>query len=118
MVSSHIVPPSLRQVLDAGVKVASNQVQYSVLDRRPEIFMQEVCRKKDVAILPYGVLVSAGRRGVTLQGSPNPRVAAMKGRDTPGQSKPEGCRDIGYSDGLLKERNSYHQSENLSDLII
>jgi len=79
-VSSHIVSPSLRQVLDAGVKVASNQVQYSVLDRRPEIFMQEVCRKKDVAILPYGVLVSAsmaGRRGVILQGSPNPRAAAM-----------------------------------------
>lgn len=36
--------------------MASNQVQYSVIDRRPQLFMQEFCARNDVAILPYGVL--------------------------------------------------------------
>ena len=59
--------PHTSQVLDSGVKVASNQVQYSVVDRLPEIFMAEVCRKKNIAILPYGVLV--GGQGVGCEHS-------------------------------------------------
>ena len=47
------------QVLDAGVKVVSNQVQYSIIDRRPELYMMELCERKGIALLPHGVLVSA-----------------------------------------------------------
>ena len=41
------------------MRVASNQVQYSVIDRRPELFLSELCAKHSVSLLPYGVLVRA-----------------------------------------------------------
>eukprot|EP00798_Chlamydomonas_sp_ICE-L_P007144 gene7145-251_t len=48
--------PHLIRLLDAGVKVSSNQVQYSVMDRRPELFLTDLCTRHNIAILPYGVL--------------------------------------------------------------
>ena len=62
---------SVVQVLDAGVKVASNQVQYSIIDRRPELYMMELCERKGIALLPYGVLVSARVRGCADARSPD-----------------------------------------------
>jgi len=46
----------LSEILDAGVPVVSNQVQYSVLDRRPAGGMAKLCEKRGVSLLCYGTL--------------------------------------------------------------
>lgn len=46
----------LEQVIQAGVKIVSNQTQYSVLDHRPEHGMVDFCRKNNIYLLCYGTL--------------------------------------------------------------
>lgn len=46
----------LAEVLDAGVPVASNQVQHSLIDRRPEGALAELALRRGVALLGYGAL--------------------------------------------------------------
>ena len=48
--------PHLRDLLDAGVPVVSNQVQYSLLDDRPERAMVDYCAEHDIDLLCYGSL--------------------------------------------------------------
>jgi aryl-alcohol dehydrogenase-like predicted oxidoreductase len=48
--------PHLREILEAGVPIVSNQVQYSVLDRRPEQGMVELCQRHGIALLCYGTV--------------------------------------------------------------
>jgi aryl-alcohol dehydrogenase-like predicted oxidoreductase len=46
----------LKEILDVGVQVVSNQVQYSVLDQRPEADISELCRQHDIKLLCYGTI--------------------------------------------------------------
>jgi aryl-alcohol dehydrogenase-like predicted oxidoreductase len=46
----------LAEVLDAGVPVVSNQVQHSVIDRRPEGALAALAARPGVALLGYGAL--------------------------------------------------------------
>lgn len=46
----------LREISEAGIKIVSNQIQYSVIDRRPERFMTAYCQEKQIWLLPYGTL--------------------------------------------------------------
>lgn len=46
----------LAEIVEAGVPVVSNQVQYSVLDRRPADKMAAWCEAHDVSLLCYGTL--------------------------------------------------------------
>ncbi|HWZ66039.1 MAG TPA: aldo/keto reductase, partial [Patescibacteria group bacterium] len=46
----------VQQLLDAGVSVQSNQIQYSLLDPRPLNGMLELAQKNSMAIFCYGVL--------------------------------------------------------------
>lgn len=46
----------LEEILAAGVPVVAHQVQYSVLDKRPERGMVELCERQDIALLCYGTL--------------------------------------------------------------
>lgn len=46
----------LQEILDAGVKVVSNQVQYSVLDHRPEANLLGLCKEYDISLLCYGTV--------------------------------------------------------------
>lgn len=46
----------LTQLVDAGIPILSNQVQYSVLDRRPSVSLAAYCREKGIALLCYGGL--------------------------------------------------------------
>ncbi len=46
----------LAELLEAGVPIVSNQVQYSVLDRRPERAMIEFCERHAIALLCYGTV--------------------------------------------------------------
>jgi aryl-alcohol dehydrogenase-like predicted oxidoreductase len=44
----------VQEFLDADVPIVSNQVQYSVLDRRPEISLAALCEKRSIKLLCYG----------------------------------------------------------------
>ncbi|KAG2435732.1 hypothetical protein HXX76_006929 [Chlamydomonas incerta] len=48
--------PRMEAMTKAGVRIASNQLQYSLLDRRPENGMSAFCAANNVQMLPYGVL--------------------------------------------------------------
>ena len=48
--------PHLKLLLDAGIPVVSNQIQYSVLDRRPEKQMVQLCQQTGVKLICYGSL--------------------------------------------------------------
>jgi aryl-alcohol dehydrogenase-like predicted oxidoreductase len=63
--------PHMRQMLDAGVELICHQVQYSLLDRRPENGMVEFCRNRNVHLLCYGVL-GGGLLSDTWLGIPDP----------------------------------------------
>ena len=47
---------ALQQLLDAGVPVVANQVQFSLLDRRPLNGMVDLCAKHGIKLLTYGTL--------------------------------------------------------------
>src|SRR5258708_1500522 len=44
----------LKEITDAGVKFVSLQVQYSVLDQRPENGMVEYCKQNNIKFICYG----------------------------------------------------------------
>lgn len=48
--------PRVREIVEGGVRVVSNQVQYSPLDARPEGGMVDLCREHDIELLCYGGL--------------------------------------------------------------
>ncbi|MFT4766939.1 MAG: aryl-alcohol dehydrogenase-like predicted oxidoreductase [Glaciecola sp.] len=45
-----------REILDAGIKLATTQVQYSLLDPRPEKALLGLCAEHDMHLLCYGTL--------------------------------------------------------------
>lgn len=44
-------------MLEQGFKVVSNQVQYSIIDKRPEVKMIPLCQKNGIKIVTYGTLL-------------------------------------------------------------
>lgn len=46
----------MQDMVDAGISIASNQVQYSIIDQRPQVKMQEFCKKNNAVILAYGTM--------------------------------------------------------------
>jgi aryl-alcohol dehydrogenase-like predicted oxidoreductase len=46
----------LRQILEAGIPLATHQVQYSLLDQRPQAEMTSLCAEHSVKLLCYGSL--------------------------------------------------------------
>lgn len=44
------------RLTDAGVRLVSNQVQYSLLDRRPEHGLVEVCARTPMSLIAFGAL--------------------------------------------------------------
>jgi len=63
--------PRLEEMMDAGVPFVSNQVQYSLLDNRPEHGMTEFAERRDVDLLAYGTLAGGFLTGQYL-GVPEP----------------------------------------------
>ena len=47
---------ALAKIIDAGVPVVSNQVQCSLLDRRPLGSMLDYCKERDIKLFAYGSL--------------------------------------------------------------
>ncbi len=46
----------LQIIINAGIKIVSNQVQFSLVDRRPEIHMMRFCQKHDIKLFTYGTV--------------------------------------------------------------
>src|SRR5690348_8320840 len=67
----------LRVIADHGIRIVSNQVQYSLVDRRPEALMAEFCREHDVKLLAYGTLLG-GLLSEKYLGRPEPQRAELK----------------------------------------
>ncbi len=44
------------EFLKMGINIASNQIQYSLIDRRPEKLMTPLCKKYNIKLLAYGTL--------------------------------------------------------------
>ncbi|MCH8948613.1 MAG: aldo/keto reductase, partial [Acidobacteria bacterium] len=61
----------LERISAHGVRVVSNQVQYSLIDRRPEIQMVPFCLDHHVQLLAYGTLCG-GLLSETYLGQPEP----------------------------------------------
>lgn len=43
-------------ILDEGFEPVSNQVQYSLIDQRPQVEMESFCKKNNIKLLTYGTL--------------------------------------------------------------
>ena len=65
--------PHLQEILDAGVPIVSNQVQYSVLDHRPERGLVELCKQYSISLLCYGT-VAGGFLSDRYLGTPEPKL--------------------------------------------
>ena len=66
----------LRRVVDHGIPVVSNQVQYSLIDRRPEIQMAQYCKERAIHLLAYGTL-AGGLLSERYLGQPEPSRASL-----------------------------------------
>lgn len=47
----------LRIITDRGIRIVSNQVQYSLVDRRPAVAMTAFCRDHGITLLAYGTVL-------------------------------------------------------------
>ena len=62
----------MKIIHEAGIKIVSNQVQYSIVDRRPEVRMVQFCQQHDIKLLTYGTLCG-GLISEKYLGKPEPR---------------------------------------------
>jgi len=63
--------PHVKEIVAAGFKPASIQIQYSILDRRPEEGLSQYCLENDIGILCYGT-VAGGLLSEKYLGVPEP----------------------------------------------
>lgn len=70
-------------MVENGFKLVSNQVQYSVLDQRPEVKMTPFCQKHGIKLLTYGTLLG-GFLSEKYLGKPEPGRSQL---DTPSLQK-------------------------------
>ena len=66
----------LAMIAENGIRIVSNQVQYSPVDRRPEARMAEWCRGHGVSLLAYGTLLG-GLLSEKYLGRPEPARAEL-----------------------------------------
>jgi aryl-alcohol dehydrogenase-like predicted oxidoreductase len=66
----------LGMIVDRGLRVVSNQVQFSLIDRRPERHMVPFCQAHNMSLLTYGTLCG-GLLSDAYLGQPEPRGAAL-----------------------------------------
>jgi aryl-alcohol dehydrogenase-like predicted oxidoreductase len=66
----------LSAIAGHGVRIVSNQVQYSLVDRRPEVRMAKFCSDHPVTLLAYGTLLG-GLLSEKYLGRPEPRRSEL-----------------------------------------
>ena len=62
----------LRTITERGIHIVSNQVQYSIVDRRPAMQMAEFCQQRSISLLTYGTVLG-GLLSERYLGRPEPR---------------------------------------------
>jgi aryl-alcohol dehydrogenase-like predicted oxidoreductase len=75
----------MQKILDSGIAIATNQVQFSLVDSRPLIYMVEVCKKYNLKLLTYGTLLG-GFLSEKWLGKPEP-ASLFADSITPSQRK-------------------------------
>lgn len=90
----------MKQLVDAGVPIVSNQIQYSLLDPRPLNGMLDYARQNNIAIFCYGVL-----------------AGGLLGNSRPGD-EPENRSHIKYQLMIDEVGTDYYQKllKHLTDL--
>jgi aryl-alcohol dehydrogenase-like predicted oxidoreductase len=66
----------LKIIVEHGIAIVSNQVQYSLIDRRPEVQMSQFCQTHGIQLLTYGT-VGGGLLSETYLGQPEPTRSAL-----------------------------------------
>jgi aryl-alcohol dehydrogenase-like predicted oxidoreductase len=66
----------LEVIVNAGIKIVSNQVQFSLVDRRPEAKMAPFCAQHGITLLTYGTLCG-GLLSEKFIGQPEPARWAL-----------------------------------------
>jgi aryl-alcohol dehydrogenase-like predicted oxidoreductase len=66
----------LAGILDSNIQVVSNQIQFSLIDRRPEQRMAPFCRDRGVHLLAYGT-ACGGLLSERYFNQPEPRPSAL-----------------------------------------
>jgi aryl-alcohol dehydrogenase-like predicted oxidoreductase len=66
----------LHIIVEHGIRIVSNQVQYSLIDRRPEVHMSSFCQAHDIQLLTYGT-VGGGLLSERYLGQPEPTRGAL-----------------------------------------
>ncbi len=66
----------MQDIADHGIRIVSNQVQYSLIDRRPEVAMAGFCQSQGVSLLTYGT-VCGGLLSDVFLGRPEPATAVL-----------------------------------------
>lgn len=67
----------LKIIAERGIRVVSNQVQFSLIDRRPEVRMIPFCLEQNVQLLTYGT-VCGGLLSEAYLGRPEPGSSVLK----------------------------------------
>ncbi len=66
----------LQTITEHGIRIVSNQVQYSLIDFRPEVRMVPFCQEQNISLLTYGTLCG-GLLSDAYLGQSEPRSAAL-----------------------------------------
>jgi aryl-alcohol dehydrogenase-like predicted oxidoreductase len=66
----------VRAIMENGIKIVANQVQYSIVDRRPEVRMARYCRDNGISLLAYGTVLG-GLLAEKYLGRPEPRASEL-----------------------------------------
>jgi aryl-alcohol dehydrogenase-like predicted oxidoreductase len=67
----------VREIVVAGIPIVSNQVQFSLIDRRPERAMAPFCREQNIGLLAYGT-VCGGLLSDRYLGQREPRSTELR----------------------------------------
>jgi aryl-alcohol dehydrogenase-like predicted oxidoreductase len=89
----------LGEILDMGIPIVSNQIQYSLIDQRPMVDMAEFCQRHGVALLAYGA-VAGGLLAERWMGQPEPELRRL---ETASQQKYKRMIDIWGGWALFQE---------------
>ena len=66
----------LKIITEAGIKIVSNQVQFSLIDRRPEVNMVQFCTEHNIQLFTYGT-ICGGLLSEKYVEQPEPRSAEL-----------------------------------------
>lgn len=66
----------LKRIVDNGIRIVSNQVQFSLVDLRPKVQMVKYCKEHNIQLLTYGT-ICGGLLSEKYLGQPEPRGSAL-----------------------------------------